>query len=156
MADVPGATLQFAAVSADEFHSLNGQIKRVIKFEKQGQSKPAMMRMTPGGQKPITFEAVELVSPAPTELADYVGDYSSEELGVTYKIALEGGKLYVRHENKYKELPKVALEPTLKDTFFVQGITLNFKRDERKQINAFTLDAGRVKNIRFVKRVGQT
>lgn len=151
-ADVPGNTLQFAAVNANEFHSLNGQIKRALKFEKQGQNK--LMWMTPEGQKPVKFEAVELVSPSPAELAGYVGDYYSDELGVTYKIVLEGGHLYIRHENKYKELPSNALEPTLKDSFFIQGVTVNFKRNEQKQISAFTLDAGRVRNISFVKRAG--
>jgi CubicO group peptidase (beta-lactamase class C family) len=151
-ADVPGAALQFAAVSTNEFYSLNGPVKRALKFERQGQNK--LMWMTPEGQKPVRFEAVELVSPSPDELAGYAGDYYSDELGVTYKILLEGGKLHIKHENKYKELPTNALEPTLKDTFFIQGITLNFKRDEQKQVKAFTLDAGRVRNISFVKRAG--
>ena len=152
MADVPGNTLQFAPVSANEFRSLNGAVKRTLKFERQAQNNPPVMQMTPEGQKPIAFESVELVSPTGDELAGYVGDYYSEELAVTYKVALENGKLYVRHENKYRELPTVALEPTLRDTFFIQGITLNFKRDGQKQVQAFTLDAGRVKNIRFVKK----
>ena len=148
-ADVPGAALQFAAVSANEFYSLNGPIRRALKFETN-----KLMWMTPEGQKPVRFEAVELVSPSPAELAGYAGDYYSDELGVTYKVLLEGGKLYIKHENKYKELPTSALEPTLKDTFFIRGITLNFKRDEQRQVKAFTLDAGRVRNISFVKRAG--
>ncbi len=151
-ADVPGAVLQFAAVNANEFHSLSGPVKRALKFEKQGQNK--LMWVTPEGQKPVKFEAVELVSPSPVELADYAGDYYSDELGVTYKVAIEGGKLYIRHENKYKVLPTNALEPTLKDTFFIQGVTLNFKRNEQQKVSAFTLDAGRVRNISFVKRAG--
>jgi CubicO group peptidase (beta-lactamase class C family) len=156
MADVPGLTLQFAPASANEFHSVNGPVKRVLKFEKQGQSNRLAMRMTVEGQEPIAFEAVELASPTEAELASYVGDYYSEELAVVYKVVLEGGKLHIRHENKYKELPPNALEPTLKDAFFVQGVTVNFKRDDQKRIQAFTLDAGRVKNIRFVKKTGET
>jgi hypothetical protein len=151
-ADVPGATLQLAAVSANEFRSVNGPLKGAIKFEKQGQNR--LMWMTPEGQKPVKFEAIEFVSPPPAELAGYAGDYYSDELGVAYKIVFEGGKLYVRHENKYKRLPANALEPTTTDTFFIQGVTFNFKRNEQKQVNAFTLDAGRVRNIGFVKRAG--
>lgn len=151
-ADVPGAALRFAAVSANEFYSLNGQVKRTLKFEKQGGNK--LLWVTVEGQKPTRFEAVELVSPSPAGLADYAGAYYSDELDVTYKIVLEDGKLYVRHENKYKELPTSALEPTTRDTFFIQGVTLNFKRNGQRQVNAFTLDAGRVKNISFVKKSG--
>jgi CubicO group peptidase (beta-lactamase class C family) len=148
-ADVAGATLQFAAVSANEFHSVNGPVKRTLNFDQN-----KLMWMTSEGQKPVKFESVELVSPSPAELAGYTGDYYSDELGVTYKVVLEGGHLYIRHENKYKQLPANALEPTLKDAFFIQGVTVNFKRNEQKQINAFTLDAGRVRNISFVKRAG--
>ena len=58
----------------------------------------------------------------------------------------------MRHENEYKDYPKDPLQPTTSDTFFVQGINLEFIRDVRKQISAFTLNAGRVKNIRFAKK----
>lgn len=152
IAQLPGNTLQFAAVSRNEFHSLNGPIKRVLKFEKQVENRPPAMVMIPEGQKPVAFQAVELVSPSAAELSAYAGDYFSEELGVTYRVVFEEGKLYVRPENKYKQFPTAALEPTLKDTFFIQGVTLNFKRDERRQVQAFTLDAGRVKNISFRKK----
>ena len=151
-ASMSGRTINFAPVSATEFQSVNGQIKRVLKFERQGESKPAIIRMTPEGQSPVTFEAVEMVSPSAAQLAEYVGDYYSEELGVTYKVALEDGKLFIRHENRYKDLPRQALEPTVRDTFTIQGINLNFKRDDQKRVNALTVDAGRVRNIRFVKR----
>jgi CubicO group peptidase (beta-lactamase class C family) len=153
-ANMSDRIINFAPTSATEFQSLNGQVKRVLKFEKQGENKPAIIRMMPEGQPPTTFEAVELVSPAVAQLREYVGDYYSEELGVVYKVALEDGKLFVRHENKYKDLPRRALEPTVRDTFTVQGIHLNFKRDDQKRVNALTVDAGRVRNIRFVKKAG--
>jgi hypothetical protein len=95
-----------------------------------------------------------MVTPAAAQMAEYAGDYYSDELVVTYRIVLEDGKLYVRHENKYKDLPKQALEPTLRDTFVIQGITFNFKRDDKKRVNAFTVDAGRVRNILFTRRMG--
>jgi CubicO group peptidase (beta-lactamase class C family) len=151
-ANVSGRVINFAPVSATEFQSVDGQIKRVLKFERQGESKPVIIRMTPEGQPTVTFEAVEIVSPSAAQLAHYVGDYYSEELGVAYKILLEDGKLFVRHENKYKDLPRQALEPTVRDAFTVQGINLNFKRDDQNRVNAFTVDAGRVRNIRFIKR----
>jgi len=58
----------------------------------------------------------------------------------------------LRHENEYKDYPKSPLEPTVSDTLFIDGLNLRFERDASKQVAAFTLNAGRVKNIRFVKK----
>ncbi len=102
--------------------------------------------------KPVTLEAVQLVTPTPSQLAEYTGDYRSDEVQATYKIVLENGKLFLRHENEFKDYPKNPLQPTTSDTFFVQGRNLQFMRDPRKQVTAFTLNAGRVKNIKFVKK----
>ena len=152
---VNGRTINFAPTSATDFQSLSGQIKMALKFEKQDGSKPLLVHVTVEDQPPVTLEEVELVSPAAAQLADYAGDYYSEELGVIYRVVLENGKLFIRHENKYKDLPKQALEPTVRDTFTVQGINLNFKRDDQNRINAFTADAGRVRNVRFMKKAAR-
>jgi hypothetical protein len=110
------------------------------------------MRMQRGTDRPVTFEPVQLVKPTSAQLAEYPGDYRSDEVQVTYRIVLEDGKLFVRHENEFKDIPKSPLQPTTSDAFFFQGINLQFTRDASNRIASFTLNAGRVKNIRFVKR----
>lgn len=149
-ADVPNLSIRFGAISATEFRSIGTPVEFTLRFEKQGQT-PAL-RMQRGADKPVTLEAVQLVTPTPARLAEYTGDYRSDEVQVTYRIVLENSKLFLRHENEYKYYPKNPLEPTTSDTFFVQGTSLRFTRDARKQVSAFTLNAGRVKNIRFVKK----
>ena len=149
-ADVPGQTIRFGAISAAEFRSIGTPLEVVLNFEKQGQA--MTLRMQRGAEKPLTLEAVQLVAPSPAQLAEYVGEYRSDEILATYKIVLENGTLFLRHENQYKDYPRSPLEPTVSDAFFVQGRTLRFVRDARKQVTAFTLNAGRVKNIRFVKK----
>jgi CubicO group peptidase (beta-lactamase class C family) len=151
-ANISGRIINFAPTSANEFQSLTGQIKRTLRFEKRGENQPSLLHMTAQGQPTITFEAVVMVSPTAAEMAEYAGDYYSDELGVTYRVTLENGKLFVRHENKYKDLPRQALEPTVRDTFTIQGINLNFKRDDNKRVSSFTVNAGRVRNIRFTRR----
>lgn len=149
-ADVPNLSIRFGAISATEFRSIGTPVEFTLRFEKQGQT-PAL-RMQRGADKPVTLEAVQLVTPTPAQLAEYAGDYRSDEVQITYRIVLESGKLFLRHQNEYKDYPKNPLEPTTSDTFVVQGISLRFTRDARKQVSAFTLNAGRVKNIRFVKK----
>ena len=105
-----------------------------------------------GTDKPIAFESVQLVTPTAVQLAEYIGEYRSDEVQASYKIVLEDGRLYLRHENEYKDYPKNPLQPTTSDSFTVRGLNIQFIRDTNRQISAFSLNAGRVKNIKFVKR----
>jgi len=149
-ADIPNSSIRFGAVSETEFRSIGTPVEFTLRFDKQGQG--SLLRMQRGTDQPVALEAVQLVTPTPTQLADYVGAYQSDEVQAAYKVVLENGKLFLRHENEYKDYPKNPLEPTIRDTFFVQGINLHFIRDSRSQVAAFTLNAGRVKNIRFARK----
>jgi len=95
--------------------------------------------------------AVEHWEPETDALLVYLGKYFSEELQVAYWIDLKQGKLYLRHENPYKDYPRAALVPETADTFKCSAFRLNFIRNGQCGITAFTADAGRVKNIRFKK-----
>lgn len=148
--DIPGSSIRLGAVSATEFRSIGTPLELTLRFEKQGPT--AALRVQRGTDKPVTFEAVQLVTPTPAQLAGYTGDYRSDEVQATYRIVLENGKLFLRHENEFKDFRKNPLEPTTRDAFFVQGISLQFTRQARKRVSAFTLNAGRVKNIRFVRK----
>ncbi len=106
------------------------------------------LRMAVEGSWPEVFERVHFVSPRPEELEEYAGEYSSEELEATYRVALEGGKLYFRHKNA----PTVALQPTVRDHFRVRGLSVAFARDREGKVAGMSLNAGRVKNIRFVRK----
>jgi CubicO group peptidase (beta-lactamase class C family) len=151
-AKVFGLTIQLAAVGRMEFKTANAPFDSLIRFERQAGGESFVMHVQTEGQKPATLEPVELVSPTAAELNDYVGDYFSEELQVSYRVLMQGGKLIVRHENPYKDIPRNPLEPTLKDSFSLQGIGLTFVRGERNRVSGFLLDAGRVRNIRFVRK----
>lgn len=83
------------------------------------------------------------------KLKEYEGDYRSEELQVTFRIALgKDGKLYFVHKNAPRS-PLLAAQP---DQFLTRGWTIHFIRDKENKIVAFKLDAGRVKSLHFDKR----
>ncbi|MFC2160106.1 serine hydrolase domain-containing protein [Acidobacteriota bacterium] len=86
------------------------------------------------------------------QLKAYAGDYYSEELDVTYRLFLKEGKLYLALENRHRSYPKLPFVPALKDQFTLGGLQLQFFRDEQDEVASFTINAGRVKNIRFVKK----
>ena len=106
------------------------------------------MHIYPEGEKPETYKYIKSVKPTHEQLREYEGDYYSEELQVTFKLALKEGKLYFVHKNA----PKGPLQPTLQDKFIERGLRINFIRSEEKKISGFTLDAGRVRNLRFDKK----
>ncbi len=86
------------------------------------------------------------------QLKAYTGDYTSEELGVMYRILFKEDKLVVQHENPHRLYPRGILVQTNKDSFSLGGLLLNFNRNNYSKVTSFTVNAGRVKNIRFEKK----
>lgn len=146
--ETSGGRFTLTAVSETEFEVLKAPVEMVIKFKKQSKGKPMLMHIYQEGEKSETYESFKLVTPTPEQLKEYTGDYYSDELQVTFRLALKEGKLHFVHKNP----PESHLQPALKDKFDAEGYRINFIRDENKRLTGFTLDAGRVKNLRFNKK----
>jgi CubicO group peptidase (beta-lactamase class C family) len=84
------------------------------------------------------------------ELTAYAGDYYSDEVDATYHVTVSGGSLLY----SARHMPAQMLTLIGPDTFRARGgITLHFERTVGASIPAaFTIEAGRVRNIRFVRR----
>ena len=137
-----------AALSETEFQVLKAPANTVIKFEKPNEGKPLLMHVYQEGKKPETYESFKLLELSTEQLREYGGDYYSEELLLTFRLVLKEGKLHFVHKNA----PKPPLRSIFQDKFTVRGLRINFIRNEEKKITGFTLDAGRVKNLRFDKK----
>jgi CubicO group peptidase (beta-lactamase class C family) len=98
-------------------------------------------------QPPQILEKYQPVTPTPEELASYAGDYSSSELDVTYKIAVNEGKLAL---TKNWQEPAL-LEPIIRDEFQTPSGTIVFQRDPTGPITACEVFAGRVRKILFTR-----
>jgi CubicO group peptidase (beta-lactamase class C family) len=111
--------------------------------------RPATTRPAPGSEAAETPppRAVTPVVVPPSRLGELVGHYHSEELGVIYRIALDGGRLVVTGGG-----PARALVPQATDRYSSGGQTFRFLRDTRGRLTGFALDAGRVRNVVFVRR----
>ncbi len=81
------------------------------------------------------------------DLNDFVGDYHSEELAVTYHLRLAGEQLTVQVGN----IEPVVLNVSAEDELTYQGSIWKFDR-EADQIIGFKMTAGRVQNLKFTKR----
>ena len=139
-------------LSETHFLAVKAPVELEIEFRKAKEERPRLMIVSQEGQEPLIFEAIKLESPTLTQLQEYTGDYFSPELEVTYKIRLKGGKLYLCHQNPYKNYPRQPLLPTLKDRFLVAGLHLKFFRDDHHKVIYIMVNAGRVKNISFNKQ----
>ncbi len=83
----------------------------------------------------------------PDQLNQYVGDYYSDELSATYQISLEGNQLYLKVEYN----PKAVLSPVRQDEFSSR-FAIFFQSNRKGEITGFEIDAGRVQNLKFIKR----
>jgi CubicO group peptidase (beta-lactamase class C family) len=85
----------------------------------------------------------------PAELAIYAGEYYSDEVDATYHLAVENGALVLSS----RHIAAQKLVSTAPDRFRTgSGLTLHFERNGTERPTAFTIEAGRVRNIRFVRR----
>lgn len=81
-------------------------------------------------------------------LAVFAGTYESEELGVSYVVAVRDGRLEIRRRPD----PALVLLPVYRDDFSLGGRTIRFSRDAQGRIDGFRIYAGRVRGLRFVLR----
>ncbi len=83
----------------------------------------------------------------PSELQEFRGMYRSEEVGGTFEIDIQDNALVVRH----RTIAPIPMKPTRRDSFYVEGLGLNFTRDGKGKVDGFTLDMGRGKGIVYAK-----
>jgi len=93
------------------------------------------------------WKRVKAVDVSTVDINDFVGNYYSEELYVNYQLSVSGGKIYLKVDNNTPILVSVAAP----DTLTLRSMLANFYRQDG-QVKGFHLDAGRVKNIEFVKK----
>jgi len=106
---------------------------------------PAHVTVAPPSGPPEKLERIEVVAPAPDELAAFAGSDASDELGTSYSLHVEEGALVLR---RIKADPD-PLQPTLRDVFVGEIGTLRFTRHPDGALSGFLLATGRVRNLRF-------
>lgn len=92
-------------------------------------------------------EAVVAYDFTPSERADYAGTYYSAELDVTYRLYAEGEGLRLALRNT-----PARVVSKVDDRVVAGGWRIDFQRDRDGNVEGFTVDAGRVTNIRFARR----
>ena len=97
--------------------------------------------------EPVTYTRADTVALTPVRLAEYAGEYRSEEVDATHtwKVERDSLVLYVNHRRLG------LLEPSYKDGFTRGGNVIDVTRDARGRVTGFVLQAGRVRHLRFTR-----
>jgi hypothetical protein len=95
------------------------------------------------------YSSVTVEEPGVERLAEYAGEYRSDELGVEYRLRLNDGALEMHR-------PKAApdrLEPAFADAFLGHGqvTQIVFVRDAQGLVFGFDATTPRIRRLRFTK-----
>jgi CubicO group peptidase (beta-lactamase class C family) len=83
------------------------------------------------------------------KVGDYAGAYFSEELDAIWTIEPDSTRLRVTTRGRPSLFPR----PGGPDQFSDQGVTLIFSRDRKGKVSGFSVRAGRVRDLTFVRRL---
>ena len=101
----------------------------------------------PAASTPARASAPSTTTLPLERLRELVGAYRSDELETTWRIALEGDRLFVTGGGSRRPLTSQSA-----DRFSAGSQTLRIQRDAAGRVTGFLLDAGRVRNLRFVRQ----
>jgi CubicO group peptidase (beta-lactamase class C family) len=116
-----------------------------VRFEGSASVPSRMVVRTASGV--VTFTRADTVALDAAKLAEYAGDYRSDEVEATHTWKVEKGQLVVYAD--YRRLG--VLEPTYKDGFTRGGSVIDVVRDGKGSITGFLLESGRVRHLRFTR-----
>jgi hypothetical protein len=94
------------------------------------------------------------------QLAAFAGEYYSDELDATYRVELVTDSLFIHTPIVDPLFSKISgitgndplVHSGAADTFSLSSIPVVFKRNAQGQVTGFTIDAGRVRNLLFVRK----
>ena len=95
----------------------------------------------------VTFTRADTAALTPAKLAEYAGDYRSNEVDATHTWKVEKGQLVLYVNDRRLGV----LEPTYKDGFARGSTVIDVMRDAKGRIAGFVLEAGRVRHLRFTR-----
>ena len=116
-----------------------------LRFEGDTQAPSRMIVIT--ATDTVTFARADTVALTPAKLAEYAGEYRSDEVEATHSWKVEKGQLAVYANNRRLGV----LEPAYKDGFTRAGTVIEVQRDANGRISGFLVEAGRVRHLRFTR-----
>ena len=140
----------YAPIGHDIFRSADRDVGFTadLVFAEKKRAAPERFQLVQFAELPLDFERIDPYSPSLDELKGYTGTYYSEELETTHRVYLEDGRLYL----KYRRSPQTPLQPTLKDQFTLNAMSVEFERESQGGVSGYGIWYDRAWNVRFARR----
>ena len=142
-----GGTFPLIAVSETEFTL--GFPGLLVTFQRNKEGKVHQLVWRQAGTDTVA-PRVELVKPTPSELGEYTGSYSNDELGLRCGVSLSGDRIVLTPQ----ERGAIPLAPQEKDRFRGNSTdfpAIVFLRDARNAVTGFFIDDEPVRDLVFKK-----
>jgi len=151
LAIVSTSGLAFAArpIGALEFESTDRPVLARLDFGTDNGGKIAGITQTMPNTPDVRLTLIEVMADPASGLADFEGDYDSEELGSSMKLSVSGGRLMATGAGEPEPFP---LNRDAPNDFSVWGFDALFTRDEDGKVDGFIMNSQRASGMRFVKR----
>ena len=140
-----GTGIALTPLSDSRFRPAGQQVE--IRFEPQAAGGMQLIDTPDSGAKPAVYERAEEFKPAPAQLAEYAGQYQSDEIEPVYRVTVQDSRLMLERL-KSRLSP---LQPAIRDLFTNPLGNIRFTRDSQGKVTGFILNRGRVLNFRFRK-----
>lgn len=140
---VAGLALPLESAGAERLSARGGAIALDFSDARQ------VLTLTMLARASGTYRRVARATPTEADMAGIVGLYYSEELGTTWTVRIEGGKVLV----KGRAVGENAISPVIRDGYESPAGFVTFTRGSDGRVNGFDVSASRMKNIHFDKRM---
>jgi CubicO group peptidase (beta-lactamase class C family) len=139
---VAGERTRLAPIAGDRYRA--GAASE-IRFE--GGAGSPMRMLALGSADTATFTRVDTVVLTAAKRAEYAGEYRNEEIETTQRWTVEKEQLVLFANERRMG----ALEPTYADGFLRGASVIDVERDARGRVTGYTVQSGRVRNLRFTR-----
>ena len=146
---ITGTPIVLLPVSETTFRASTANASVTFAAKRDGSI--AMEETAPGGEK-STYRRMPAPKTDARTLAEYAGDYVSDELDATWRVESRDGSLIVRRG----PVPDITLQPVFLDAFNSPGGVVRFQRTSGGRVTELVIGAGRVTGFVFRKAPGAT
>ncbi len=140
------SVLPLEPTAADRFRVPGSQSGLQLRFD-AARPRSQRLELTYASDDTLVLARVEEATPTRRDLAAYAGTYWSEEVGAEYRLEVKDSTLVLRRRRS----DPTVLRPTYVDAFAAGGVLYRFTR-VRGRVTEMLVDAGRIRNLRFVRR----
>lgn len=152
-----GQTFALNAISPTELVPVKFPLEARLTAESGADKAIRGVKITGDEEISGNFQKVAEFKPSAAELADFAGDYYSDELAVVYHLRVKDGKLSLVGISERSGIPRtglplpMTLRPSIQDEFELTdlGVRADFQKNTTGQIVGFDLNEGRSNGISF-------